>query len=58
MSDDAELKKFHAQLDEKIEDDKDFLSSYGNIRTPCPSTKYKNGWDRIWGNRSSSPDPS
>lgn len=55
----AEDTKFHRQLDEKIEDDKDFLKGYGEIRTRLPSVEYKKNWEIIWGNRGKdTPNPS
>ena len=33
---------------QQIEDDKDFLNTYGSTRTGIPSQAYKDGWDRIF----------
>jgi hypothetical protein len=35
-------------IEQKAQDDQDFLHSYGSLRTSIPSQAYKDGWDRIF----------
>jgi len=36
-------------IQEKAQDDQEFLQSYGSVRTSVPSQAYRDGWDRIFG---------
>lgn len=45
----SEIESNNRNMLQKIEDDKDFLNSYGSLRTGVPSKAYKDGWDRIFG---------
>lgn len=44
-------------IEERAQDDQDFLWNYSGIKTSAPNRKYDEGWERIFGKNKTSTGP-